>query len=961
MLGDIIVRLKADIGDYQKGLDSASKKTENFSKGVSSAAFGIAGAFTGMAVAATAGIGIAVKVASDYESAFTGVRKTTDATEKQFSELSDGIIKMTRKVPASATEIANVAAKAGQLGIKTKDMLKFTETMVNMGEAAESLTAEEAASSLARFGNIMDMPMDKIDKLASTVVHLGNNFATSEKEIIDMGQRIAGAGQAVGFTESEVMSLSAAMSSLGIRTEAGGTAASRVLLSINDAVSAGGDEMSKYAKVAGVTNKEFANMWKENPAGALDEVIHGLGKMGEEGKDVNGVIEDLGYTNVRTKDMLLRMSGAQDTFTDALGKGSKAWDENRALQDEVKERYSDLAQKLKILRNAVMEVVLAIGTPLLEVLSGMIDAMQPAVKWILDLVDKFNGLSDKTKRVVAIVTLLIPAFLLIVAAIAAAVGVFVLLAPIIGTVIVVGLKFIAIIGLVVGVIGLLVYAIKKIDWGALKDKAISAWDAIKNALSSAWESIKTVWGKVVDWFSDLWTSIKDSAVSVWDSIVDSINGVIESIKSVWNGIVEYFVGIWNNVMETTSLIWETITEVFMEVVTKIKTIFQPLLEFFPVLWENVKNIAVQAWEVIKQVVVGAVLLFILAITGQFEDFKNSLAQIWTNIKNALISLWTSVKDLVVGIVTALKQTTINLWKAIFDGIKNILTGIKDAAVASWNFIKNAVINAAKSLKTGAINAWNTLKSSVINAANALKQGAINAWNTLKSSVINAVNTVKSTAVSVWNAMKSAVIGTANALKDGIIGAWDTIKSKTKAAFDAVVDFIKNPLESLDLAGIGKDIIQGLINGIKDKVAAVGRAVKDVTDKITGKLKGILGIKSPSRVMKKEVGMQIMAGLIIGMEGEINPLQRMAEKVSEAAKPKIPKLDDFNVGDIRGHVKDLSGHLSVRDERDRQKQREYNEGNNQRDIIITMDGEVVARKTVGDINEINAIDEEIRRW
>ena len=107
---------------------------------------------------------IATKSAVDFESAFAGVKKTVSATDKELAKIEKGIKSMAKEMPTAATEIAGVAEAAGQLGIQTPNILGFTKTMVMLGDST-NMSADEAATSLARLANITGMSQKDFDKL----------------------------------------------------------------------------------------------------------------------------------------------------------------------------------------------------------------------------------------------------------------------------------------------------------------------------------------------------------------------------------------------------------------------------------------------------------------------------------------------------------------------------------------------------------------------------------------------------------------------------------------------------------------------------------------------------------------------------------------------------------------------------------------------------------------------------
>lgn len=309
----------------------------------------------------------------DFESAITGVAKTTDLTDEELAAMSDSIKALSTEIPATTEEIAAVAEAAGQLGIQKDALLDFTEIMTMLGTAT-NMTADEAATALARFANITGMATDNYGRLGSVIVDLGNNFATTESEIVAMGTRLASAGKLAGLTEPEIMALAAAMSSVGIEAEAGGTAMTQTLNAIEKAVAKGGDDLTEFARIAGMSSEEFSSAWKNDAMSALTSFIGGLGKLDEQGESTVLVLEDLGLTGIRQSNMLKALGLAADQMTGAVNTANTAWQQNTALTNEANKRYATAQSRLTMMQNAYNNLKVAIGdayTPALSEAYGV--------------------------------------------------------------------------------------------------------------------------------------------------------------------------------------------------------------------------------------------------------------------------------------------------------------------------------------------------------------------------------------------------------------------------------------------------------------------------------------------------------------------------------------------------------------------------------------------------------------
>lgn len=352
--------------------------------------------------------GLATKASIDFESAFAGVRKTVDATEAEFAHFNRGMRQMAKDIPATATEIARVGEAAGQLGIQKEAILGFTRTMVDLG-VATNMSSDEAAMALARLATITQMPQSEFDRLGATIVDLGNNLAATESEIVEMGLRIAGAGATVGMTEHQILAFAGSLAAVGINAEAGGTAFSKLMITIANEVAMGGEKLSGFAQVAGMSAADFSKAFKDDAATAIVSFIEGLGNINKAGGNTFAVIEDLGLSEIRLRDALLRASGAGDVMRKSLEIGNKAWHENVALTNEASERYKTAESQLQIFRNRINDIGITLGNALVPALLKLLESLQPLINLIARAAEWFAGLNDGTRAVVIAIVALVAA------------------------------------------------------------------------------------------------------------------------------------------------------------------------------------------------------------------------------------------------------------------------------------------------------------------------------------------------------------------------------------------------------------------------------------------------------------------------------------------------------------------------------------------------------------------------
>ena len=360
--------------------------------------------------AGVAALGLSAKAAMDWESAWTGVLKTVNGSHDELAQLEGDLRAMALRMPSTAIEIAGVAEAAGQLGVQTKSVAAFTEVMINLGKTT-NLTADEAATSIAQLMNVMQTAPGDVDNLGAALVALGNNGASTERDIVQMAQRISGAGRIIGLSESDVLGLANALASVGIEVEAGGSSISKVMMDISKSVSKGGDDLAGWAKVAGLSAEEFGTKWKAAPAEALTLVIEGLGRMNDAGGDVLTTLDTLGQTDIRTTRALLSMAGAGTMLRDSLKLGNEAWADNTALLIEAGKRYDTTEAKVAMARNALNDAAITIGEDLLPLLASLAGGLADVAGWFADLPDPVRKTLTALTGVVGVAALVAGVFL----------------------------------------------------------------------------------------------------------------------------------------------------------------------------------------------------------------------------------------------------------------------------------------------------------------------------------------------------------------------------------------------------------------------------------------------------------------------------------------------------------------------------------------------------------------------
>lgn len=349
--------------------------------------------FQRLAAVTAAGAVAAAKFAIDFENNFANVEKTVDGTDQQMNKIKQDIIDMTtvginghNAIPQTTAELTELAAAGGQLGIQVENISGFTEVMAMIGSAT-NLYGEAGAKTLARFMNVANVSQEEVQNLGSSVVDLGNHFATTEAEIADMAMEMGATGTAVGISAQDILAYSTTLSSLGTEAAAGGSAVSRIWMDIQSAVSKGGKSLSTFAQMSGKSSAQFAADWKSNASGAFKDLLVQLSKS----KDLVGDLQKLGFENIYDIKAMQKLAGPTgiQLLNDALDRSNKAWDENTALVNEFESKAGKTAGQIAVMKNNLVEAGRSLGEAFLPSINNGITDVKNFAQWIANLDD--NG------------------------------------------------------------------------------------------------------------------------------------------------------------------------------------------------------------------------------------------------------------------------------------------------------------------------------------------------------------------------------------------------------------------------------------------------------------------------------------------------------------------------------------------------------------------------------------------
>lgn len=794
----------------------------------------------------------AVKTAADFDSAMSKVAAVSGATGDELDALRDKAREMGAKTKFSASEAADAMNYMAMAGWKTGDMLEGIEGIMNLAAASgEDLatTSDIVTDALTAFG----LTAADSGHFADVLAAASSNANTNVSMMGDTFKYCAPVAGSLGFSCEDTAQAIGLMANSGIKSTQAGTSLRSIMTALAGEVKFCGDAFGEM-EIA-TTNQDgsmrelndiladcrvaFAQMSESEQASAAQALV---------GK--NAMSGFLALMNAAPAD-IQKLEGAISTCSDEIDGYNGVTEKMAAVMQD------NLGGQLTILKSQLQELAISFGEILMPAIRSIVSRIQ-------GLIDKFNALSPATKETIVKIALVAAALgplLVVVGKTMVGVGKLMKFVSNLPTIIAGAKAAFTSFGAVIGGISAPVVAVIAVV-AALVAAFVHLWrtnEDFRNKITAIWEQIKSIFSGfcqgIVDRINALgfdFKNITEVIKAVWDGLCKFLKPIFEgqfqqiantfkAVTDIILSVLDIFVGIftgdwsrvWDGIKGIFAAVWNFIKDTLKNALNMICGIFGTDLgevkEFWVGVWTSIKNFFVNIWNGIKNFV-----------STVLNAIKNFFTTIWTGIKNFFVGIWTAIYNSVSEKINLIKTVITVVWNAIHTAISTVMDAIHNVISTVWNAISGFISGVVNTIWSVISSIWNSIKDHITNTLNAIHAVVSAVWNAISGFISGVLNTISSVVSSIWNGIKNTVTNILNAIKTTVSNIWDSVKNAVTQkitaikdtivnGFNAAVNFIKN-LASQAFQW-GADIINGIVNGIKNCMGKVADAVKGVANKI----------------------------------------------------------------------------------------------------------------------------------
>ena len=884
---------------------------------------------------------IAVKTGADFDSAMSKVAAVSGATGSEMDALREKAREMGSKTKFSASEAAEAMNYMAMAGWKTNDMLSGIEGIMNLAAASgEDLasTSDIVTDALTAFGlsasdsgHFADILAAASSNANTNVSMMGETFKYAAPVLGSLGYSAEDSAIAIGL-----------MANAGIKSSQAGTALRSSITNLAKPTDTVASAMEQYGISLTDSSGKMYSLRElmeqlRQKLGGLSEAEQAQAAASLFGKEAMSGM--LAIINGSPADFE-KLSNAIDTCSDTVDGYNGTTEKMAAVMQD------NLAGQVTILKSQLEELAISFSDILMPTIRSIVSRIQ-------ELVDKLNQLDPQTKETIAKIAL-------VAAALGPMLVVLGKTISSVGTVFSAVSKLPALFSTVQGGIGAITGALG-VSLGpllaiiaavaALVAAFVHLWktnDEFKSNIIAIWEQIKSTFTGLTQGITDRlnalgfdFESFTDVLKAAWDGLCNLLapifEGVFQNISNIFSeftgvllGLLDVLIGLftgdweqcWNGIKGIFTSIWNFVVNTFHNIMNTLKGIADVVLGWFGTswneVWTSIKDFFVNTWNSISTFFTGIITgirdFFVNIWTGIYTFFSNIFNAIYTvvstvfqTIYNTIMTVWNSIYETIAPLLDAFKYLFETIFQAIHIIISNVMDWISEKISAIWNAIVSFLTPILEGIKNTFTTIWNAIKSVIDTVLGAIQSVITSVWNAIYGFLSPILNSIKSVVSSVWDSISSKISSIMSTIKSTISSIWDNIrsavsdkisgiKSTIQNGFDAAVGYIRG-LAS-DAWNWGRDIIQGIIDGIQSAIGWLADCVTNVADTIRDFLHFSVPDKGPLTDYESWMP-DFMKGLAEGIDKSKKYVEKAVGGVAKAMQLTMDSDLNYSLHGISG--------------------------------------------------------------
>lgn len=389
---------------------------------------------------------------------------------------------------------------------------------------------------------------------------------------------------------------------------------------------------------------------------------------------------------------------------------------------------------------------------------------------------------------------------------------------------------------------------------------------------------RQMWASFISWLQQAWQAVSTFFIGLWDGIVQVFQDAVQSVQSAWSSVTSFFTNLWNSIVSGVQSAWSGMTGFFANlwnaISTGVQAAWSAIANVFTTVGQGIQNAVATVWTAIGTVIQTVINYMRTIIVAVLDLIKGDWQGAWNTVSSFFQATWNGIVSFLAPVIEGVKTTIGNalnaistwwnsVWTAISTFFSNIWNGIVSAVTQKVNAVSNVIRSVCSAVSSWWNGIWNAISGFLFSVWNGMVSAVSNRINAVRNTISSVLNAIRGVWNSVWNGISGFLGGIWNGMVNVVGGAIGRIGGQVGRIYGLVTGALSGAGGWLYDAG--RNIVQGLINGIGGAFGWLRRTIMNLGSSVVGWAKSVLGIHSPSRVFRDEIGQNIAKGMGLGIE------------------------------------------------------------------------------------------------